>query len=89
MTFKCDYCESPTHEEVDCGQRKADRRTEVALGCFMAMFLVPFVILGGAVGAIWGAARSGFKVMETFWPEAWSAIRGKKQNGGSGGGETG
>lgn len=89
MTFKCDYCESPTHAEVDCPNKKTDRRLEVVLGLVTAIFLCLFALLGGIAGAIWGAIRSGFKFADDFWPEAWISIRGKKKNGGTGGGEAG
>lgn len=89
MTFKCDYCDSTTHAEVDCAQKKNDRALEKGIGCITVAFLFIPALLGGVAGAIWGALRSGFQFGEDFWPEAWKAIRGKKKNGGDGGGEAG
>lgn len=89
MTFKCDYCESTTHAEVDCAKKKTDRSVEVAIGCVTVFFLWIPALLGGIAGAMWGAMQSGFKFTEDFWPEAWRWIRGKKKNGGDGGGEAG
>lgn len=87
MTFKCDYCGSATHAEVDCAKKKTDRSLEMAVACFTLFFLGIPAILGAIAGAIWGAIRSGFKSTEDFWPEAWQSIRGKKKSEGDGSGE--
>lgn len=88
MTLKCDYCDSATHVEVDCQKRKVDRRLEATLAFVTISLLFFFSLIGGIIGAIWGAMRAGFKFTEDFWPEAWKSVRVKRKDGGQSGGET-
>ncbi len=79
MNFKCMYCDSETHAEVDCAKKKNDRLVEVGLGWFFTVILLPFALLGSIAGAAWGAMKAGFKTFEGMWPEARTALRGKER----------
>ena len=89
MTFKCRYCDSETHVEIDCSKWKSDRRLEFGFGCLMLIIMSPFALLGAIAGAAWGAAKSGFNFCEDFWTEGWKSVRNGKKSEGNGSGEAG
>ncbi len=77
MSFKCIYCDSETHAEIDCAKKRKDRLVEILMGWFFIVILFPFALIGSVAGAAWGAMRSGFRTFEGMWIEAWSALGGK------------
>lgn len=80
--MKCMYCDQLDHLESSCPTRKADRRTEVGLGCFLMVVMAPFYVLGLLAGMVKSAFKAGFGFTDDFWPETWKAIRGKKKDDG-------
>ena len=78
MNFKCPYCDSETHAEVDCNKKKTDRAVEVGLGWFFRIILGPFWLLGSLAGAAWGAMKAGFRTFEGMWSEARTALSGEE-----------
>lgn len=78
--MKCGYCEKFDHLESSCPTKKGDRRTEVGMGCFFMVFMIPFYILGLFAGVAWSALSTGFKFSDGMWPQTWNAIRGKRKD---------
>ncbi len=76
--MKCDYCEKADHLESVCPTKAGDRRLELLLGIAFFVPMLPFYAIGWLSGMAWSALKAGFYFTEGFWPQTWSAIRGKR-----------
>lgn len=81
--MKCTYCDDVDHLEPRCPTRAADRRKEVCVGIIVFLVSFPAYILGFVLGMWFSALKAGFSFTKDFWPEAWTTIRGKKDDGES------
>lgn len=69
----CVYCQQTGHRIEECRERVSDRRFEIAGGCLMSIVLVPAMLLGAALGVIWGALLAGFQAGLRYWP-LWTQV---------------